>query len=172
MVYNVKDIGIYEVYKLVWKEAFYDEYKDKYFLDSYYEIVDYRLGIVRDNTIIDIVTGKKYNFFNNELQVDDIFISNQEYRKFNYYFKKKDVEMKKETILDMYQDIYASLFDENKLKVSKLLQTVTDYNIKDKTLQYYFNDNYDDYYDELKEYRKMSMLWPKDEEEKKLRILM
>ena len=55
-LYNVKDIGIYETYQLIWKEPFYDEETDKYFIEQFFNVVDYRLGIKKGDKIIDLET--------------------------------------------------------------------------------------------------------------------
>ena len=170
--YNVNEVGIYETYHLIWKEAFYDEDTDSYFIQHFFSVVDYRLGIKKNDKIIDLESSKEFKFFNVGLCVNDLFVNNFRCCVLGDYFPNNDIELSKNTILKKYEKIRTELFEKNYDKMNDLFRFVNDYDIGDYTLKNYYNDtNNDDYYDEYLEHRR-SLLYGVNKEERKLKILM
>lgn len=157
MSYKLNSIYIIDTYKVVYKDPYYDYDSDEYLQDIYYEFNGLNLISMQDNKYIDVVDSKEMKLFSENLKQNDIFLGNTYPVRLSEYveFDDLDIVLTRGTLIKIKKLFIPIL--EKKLKFLKesLYMSTTLFELEDKFLKEYYNDNdRHDYYDERKEYIK------------------
>lgn len=158
--YNIEDIYIYDTHEVVLKNIYYQNESDSYIQNLYFIFKEFKFCVIKDNEIIDIMTNEKIKSFTFNLSQREVFTLKINPIPLNYYIMEisNDFKLSKPILKQMSKLIFSNLEKEiGNLKY--LLRAYSTYcDPKDITIKYYYNDNYCEYYDEYKEYKKQRVL--------------
>lgn len=162
--YNLADLYIFELYKKVYDDEYYEEDINYYVKNTFFELKDYCVCYINDKkNVVNAITNDLVYMFSNVLKNDDIFIFGNIYRKLNYYVVdgSKDIDISKKVLIDLWNIVKNNLYIENINCLHELFYIsvpIVDkgyYPIKDAMM--YCSDN-EEYYNEYEEYKKLRLL--------------
>ena len=166
-VYNLSDIYIFELYETKYDDEYYDDSIELYIKNVYFSLKRYCIGYMNEQEkIIDVVTNQELNIFSTNISNNQEFIFYDIYRKLNYYVVggAKGIDISRKVLLDLWNIINKDLCLENKYKFNNLLSISIPNTNKGyyplKSTMYYGND-FDNYYDEYEEYKKIRLQLPR-----------
>lgn len=157
MKYNTKDLYLYDIFKIVYKEAYYDEYCDEYLQDIYYKFDGLKLILKKDNKLIDVFEDRELLPFSFGMKNGDEFTFKTYPLPLNNYIKDdyKNIIVNKQLVRSLECDIIGKLTPDLRKLQEHIYLITGPYKLDKYSIIEYYNDHNDDnYYDELKEYRK------------------
>lgn len=158
--YNIEDIYIYDTHEVTFKDIYYQNESDSYIQNLYFIFKEFKFCVIKDNEIIDVMTNEKIKNFTFDLKQNEIFTLKINPIPLKYYIKETSNDFKlSKLILKQISKIIFSVLEEEIGNLKHQLRAYgTYYDPKDITIKDYYNDNYCEYYDEYKEYRKQRVL--------------
>ena len=157
MKYNTNDLYLYDIFKVLYKEYYYDAEFDEYLQDIYYTFEGLKLVLKKDNKLIDVLEDKELLPFSFGMKNGDEFTFKTYPLALTNYIKDdyKNKLINKQLVESLEYQLVGNLMpDLEKLQDNIYLITGPYTLDKYSIIEYYNDHDKDDYYDELKEYRK------------------
>ena len=166
--YNSLDIYIFKLYEKKYDNEYYDESIDLYVTDTYFKLKGFCLGIIKDqDKIFDIINRKEISLLNVNAKNNEEFALMDEYVKFNSFLvdDKKSEDMSILVISEIWKSVKKGLIISERNNFDKLYyfqypHLEKGYYPLNHSLMY--GNDYEEYVDEYKEYRKRRLLLSKN----------